>query len=158
MRYLTVIQPGSQNTHCTRHGQQRCHCYISHMLHNDVIMQVGHCVRTRYKYSWGCCISGLFYSGNGWYCCDRPFYIWGCCNRWVVILPILWYVHAHTQLCCVCLVCTLNITHVINVPSSRPPKLGELRKTLGTRLETRLYHLFFISPCPLTLFACIFAL
>ena len=22
-------------------------------LHNDVIMQVGHCVRTRYKYSWG---------------------------------------------------------------------------------------------------------
>ena len=22
-------------------------------LHNDIIMQVGHCVRTRYKYSWG---------------------------------------------------------------------------------------------------------
>jgi len=22
-------------------------------LHNDIIMQVGHCVRIRYKYSWG---------------------------------------------------------------------------------------------------------
>ena len=29
MRYLTAIQPGSQNTHCMQHGQQCCHCYIS---------------------------------------------------------------------------------------------------------------------------------
>ena len=28
-------------------------------LHNDVIMQVGHFVRTRYKYSWGHFISGV---------------------------------------------------------------------------------------------------
>ena len=31
---------------------------------------------------------GLFYSGNGRRCCDRSFYIWGCCDRWVVILPL----------------------------------------------------------------------
>jgi len=29
---------------------------------------------------------GLFYSGNGQWCCDRSFYMWGYCNRWVVIL------------------------------------------------------------------------
>ena len=29
VRYLTAIQPGSQNTHCMQHGQQCCHCYIS---------------------------------------------------------------------------------------------------------------------------------
>ena len=34
---------------------------------------------------------GSFYSGNGRWCCDRSFYIWGCCNRWVVMLPILRY-------------------------------------------------------------------
>ena len=28
-------------------------------LHNDVIMQVGHCIRTRYKYSQGHCICGV---------------------------------------------------------------------------------------------------
>ena len=34
---------------------------------------------------------------------------------------------------------------VINVPCSPPPKLGELGETLGTRLETRLYHLFYFT-------------
>ena len=58
---------------------------------------------------------------------------------------------------CVYLMSTLNVTHV---PCSPPPKLGELGKTLGTRLGMRLYHLF-LSPCLLlkqSLFACVFAL
>ena len=33
-------------------------------LHNDIIMQVGHCIWTRYKYSWVVVFLGLFYSGN----------------------------------------------------------------------------------------------
>ena len=61
-------------------------------LHNDVTMQVGHCIRTRYKYSWGCCNSGVVLFRK-WVVmlCDRSFYIWGYCNWWVVILPILRY-------------------------------------------------------------------
>ena len=38
MRYLTAIQPGSQNTHCTRHGQQRCHCYVSQKCPTCIMM------------------------------------------------------------------------------------------------------------------------
>lgn len=56
-------------------------------------------------------------------------------------------VHAQMQLCCVCLVSTLSVAHVINVPCS-PPKLGELGETLGTRLETRLYVSPFSSTLP----------
>ena len=58
-------------------------------LHKDVIMLIGYFVRTRHKYSWGLCISGVVLFK--WWCRDWSFYIWGCCNRWVVILPILWY-------------------------------------------------------------------
>jgi len=89
VRYLTAIQPGSQNMH-TQHDQQHCHRYVSQKLAT--------CITTSLcKSGLGTSIHGVvvflgsFYSGNGRWCCDRSFYIWGCCNRWVIILPILWY-------------------------------------------------------------------
>ena len=40
-------------------------------------------------------IHGVVVLGRSYY---GSFYIWGCCNRWVVILPIVRYVHTQDDI------------------------------------------------------------
>ena len=82
--YLTAIQPGSQNTHTWR-GQQRRHRYVSQKWPTCI-------TKSLCKSELGTSIHGLLYFwGRSIQEMGGDVVIGGCCNRWVVILPILWY-------------------------------------------------------------------